>query len=97
MEAPWYIAGANQPSLLGYDVYSTPGFTDSRHDILLALVAWVENGTAPNEIIATKFVNDTAHDEVQRQRPICPYPQQAKFNGTGDPDLPESWDCQKLY
>ena len=66
-----------------------PGFRDADHDALLALVKWTENGTAPEHIIATKWANDTLQDKVLRQRPLCPYPQQAKFV-TGDPDLAEN-------
>lgn len=70
-----------------------PGFRDADHDALLALVKWTENGTAPEHIVATKWANDTLQDKVLRQRPLCPYPQQAKFV-TGDPDLAENVSVQ---
>ena len=96
--APWYIAGANQAAALSSSVHSVPGFSNCRHDILLALMNWVENGTAPNDIIATKWVNDTnSKYEVARQRPICKFPQQARFIGSGDPNLPQNWECSGLY
>lgn len=28
-------------------------------------------------------------------RPLCPYPQQQRYNGTGDPNLPTSFHCEK--
>lgn len=95
--APWYIAGANQAAVLGTSVSGVPGFSDSRHDVILALMAWVENGTAPNEIIATKWVDDSIDKAVSRQRPICAYPEQAKYDGVGDPNLSTSWSCEGLY
>lgn len=70
-----------------------PGFRDADHDALLALMRWTENGTAPEHIVATKWVNDTLHDDVLRQRPLCPYPRIAKYDGCGDPNIAESWAC----
>ena len=78
-------------------MHGVPGFFDARHDVLLAMMAWVENGTAPNEIIATKWENDTTHATVYRQRPLCMYPKQAKYDGKGDSNKASSWNCQSLY
>jgi len=100
MNAPWYFAGATQAGAIGVDpgsVHGVPGFGDREHDALLALMAWTENGTAPDRIIATKWRNDTLTDVVERQRPLCPYPTQARYNGSGDPDRAESWSCKSLY
>jgi hypothetical protein len=49
-----------------------------------ALVAWVESGVAPEQILATGG---------GRTRPLCPYPQTAIYNGTGDPNLAASFRC----
>jgi feruloyl esterase len=100
--APWYFAGANQALGIGStpnEVYGVPGFRDARHDVLLALMNWVERGKAPDSIIATKWKNETniglgGKDQVMRQRPICPYPKQAKYIGRGDPNLPGNWKCR---
>jgi feruloyl esterase len=94
--APWYIAGANQAgSLSGSSVYSVPGYQDSKHDALLALMSWVENGTAPNEIIATKFTNDDPSQGVAIQRPLCPYPSEAKYV-SGNPNVTTSFECEEI-
>ncbi|ORY14570.1 feruloyl esterase B precursor [Clohesyomyces aquaticus] len=92
--ASWYFAGSSQAPLLGLDVHSVPGFSDAKHDVLLMLQAWVENGTAPENIIATKYTNETEHKTVLRQRPVCMYPKEAKYKGTGDIDQPDSWECK---
>ncbi|RAK71355.1 tannase and feruloyl esterase [Aspergillus fijiensis CBS 313.89] len=97
MNAPWYIAGADQAAMINTGTYSVPGYRDAKHDIILAMMAWVENGTAPDSIIATKWKNDTTATEVLRQRPVCHYPYQAQYNGTGNPDEPTSWGCKLLY
>ncbi|OGE51902.1 hypothetical protein PENARI_c012G12459 [Penicillium arizonense] len=39
---------------------STLGYRDSRHDIALAMMAWAENGTAPNEHAATNWKNSAS-------------------------------------
>lgn len=77
--------------------YSVPGYQDPEHDVLLALMNWVENGTAPDYIIGTAYENFTTEETITRQRPICRHPQFAKYNGTGDVNSPESWNCELLY
>lgn len=99
--APWYIAGDGQNSQLGAPssaVHSVPGYSDPQHDVLLAIMAWVENGTAPNEIVATKFKNDTNPEAgVSIQRPICVFPKRAVYDGKGEVGEASSWNCEGLY
>jgi hypothetical protein len=59
-----------------------------------ALEEWVEKGAAPGDIIATKFVDDDPAKGVQITRPLCPYPQIAKFNRTGDTNDAANFTCQ---
>ncbi|KAI1173453.1 feruloyl esterase B precursor [Nemania sp. FL0916] len=91
---PWYIAAGSVP-VPGL-TYSVPGFSDAEHDIILAMMKWVEAGDAPDHLIATKYVNDTATLGLQSQRPLCVYPKQAKYV-SGDPDHPSSWKCESRY
>lgn len=93
VDAPYYIASASQPFALGPEVWSVPGFSDPKHDALLALMAWVEEDIAPDSIIATKFVNEDVTAGVLRQRPICKYPNQARYTGFGNPNSAENWRC----
>lgn len=58
---------------------------------------WVEEGIPPEEIVATKFVDDDVQKGVKRQRKICAYPEVARWDGKGDPDYEESWRCKGLY
>jgi len=101
VDAPWYFAGGNQAGDIGAApnaVHSVPGFSDGRHDALLALMDWVEHGQAPESIVATKWKNDTAESlVVERQRPLCPYPTQARYLGHGDVNEAGSWRCESLY
>ncbi|OAA62789.1 Tannase/feruloyl esterase [Niveomyces insectorum RCEF 264] len=97
VQAPWMFAGAGQATLLlqnngfgdGWGVpYQPPS---AAHDALLALVAWVENGTAPERIVATVWNNDGT---VYRTRPLCPFPAEATYVGWGDPNAAASWVCK---
>lgn len=94
--APWYFAGPNQASTLGNTVHSVPGFEDKTHDVLLAMMSWVENGTVPEYVVGTKFVNESAPGEVTRQRPLCMHPKVAKWTGEGDVNSAETWSCESL-
>jgi feruloyl esterase len=60
---------------------------------LLALEQWVEKGTAPSAIVATKYVDDDSAKGVQTTRPLCPYPEMAKYKGQGDPNDAASFVC----
>jgi feruloyl esterase len=59
-------------------------------DPIAALEQWVEHGRAPGSIIATH----TTDGRVDRTRPLCPYPQVAKYNGTGSIDEAGSFTCR---
>ena len=68
--------------------------TDAQHNISTALEDWVEHGVAPNAIIATKFVNDSDPGQgIKMTRPLCPYPQTAKYKGTGDTNDAANFAC----
>jgi Tannase and feruloyl esterase len=57
---------------------------DAGHNIYTALEQWVEKGAVPSSVIATKFVDDDRGKGVQMTHPLCPYPQVAKYKGSGD-------------
>ena len=66
---------------------------DAKHDLLKALETWVERGTAPDKIIATKYFNDNPAKGVAFQRPLCPYPRISSYNGYGQTSDPSSFEC----
>jgi tannase/feruloyl esterase len=59
-------------------------------DFLTALIEWVEKGIAPKQIGASQ----SRDGKVIRTRPLCPYPQVAKYKGTGNPDDAQSFVCE---
>jgi hypothetical protein len=66
---------------------------DAQHDMISALEAWVEQGTAPDAVIAAKYVNDDPAAGVQRTRPICAYPKVARYKGTGSNNDAANFAC----
>ncbi len=65
------------------------GVGTDEFDAFSILVEWVEKGVAPSQIIASQ----TRSGKAIRTRPLCPYPQVAKYNGTGNPDDAQSFAC----
>jgi feruloyl esterase len=58
-------------------------------DMVSALEQWVEHGKAPDQIVASRSANGV----VERTRPLCPYPQVAKYKGTGSTNDAASFAC----
>jgi feruloyl esterase len=57
---------------------------DAASNIAMALEQWVEKGTAPEQIIASR---------PGRTRPLCAYPKTAKYKGTGSTDEAGNFEC----
>jgi feruloyl esterase len=55
-----------------------------------ALERWVEDGEAPNQVVASHLTSG----QVDRTRPLCPYPQRAHYQGTGDPNDAANFICK---
>jgi Tannase and feruloyl esterase len=79
------------------------GPTTDQFDMLTPLVNWVEQGVAPGAVVATArgagnpggangFVPSTW--APNRTRPLCPYPQVARYKGSGSIESADSFACQ---
>jgi feruloyl esterase len=66
------------------------GLGPDQYDAVTAVIDWVEKGVAPDSLVASKIVNG----EVTRSRPLCPYPQVARYNGEGSTDEAASFECR---
>jgi feruloyl esterase len=55
-----------------------------------ALDQWVDKGKAPDQIVASHRKNNA----VDRTRPLCPYPQVAKYKGSGSTDDAANFVCK---
>jgi feruloyl esterase len=58
-------------------------------DKMAAIEEWVANGTAPKQIVAAHASNGV----VDRTRPLCPYPQVARYVGKGSTDEAANFVC----
>lgn len=67
---------------------------DPQHNIQSALEQWVEQAIAPSSIIATKYVKDDSQTRVNMTRPLCPYPQTARWTGAGSTDDAVNFVCE---
>lgn len=65
------------------------GVGTNTFDALTPLIEWVERGTAPQAIIGARMVDG----KTVRSRPLCPYPQIAKYKGSGNIDDAASFAC----
>jgi len=76
-------------------VYLVPGMghcqtgaTLERFDLLQAVVDWVEQGKAPDSVIAK------GPAFPGRTRPLCAWPQYAAYKGQGNPEDAASFECR---
>jgi feruloyl esterase len=66
---------------------------DASHDVFTALEGWVEKGSAPEVLTAVKTEGQGTAKTVVMARPLCPYPQVAKYDGKGATTKAESFSC----
>jgi feruloyl esterase len=61
-------------------------------DKMTVIEQWVEQGKAPDSIVATHQTEGKA----DRSRPLCPYPQTAHYKGSGSVDEASNFSCSSL-
>ena len=66
------------------------GAGPSAFDKMAPLERWVEQGEAPDRIVASRQTDGV----VDRTRPLCPYPQVAVYTGSGSTDEAENFVCE---
>ncbi len=78
-------------------LFMLPGMTHcaggagpDQHDAMTAIIDWVEAGKAPEAMIARKIEDG----QVTRSRPLCPYPEVARYDGTGSVDESGNFSCR---
>ena len=79
-----------------YRLFMAPGMAHcrggpgpDRFDAVSAIEQWVEQGVPPDQLIASKMVEG----EVSRTRPLCAYPQVARYTGSGSIDDAANFAC----
>lgn len=80
-----------------YRLFMVPGMAHcrdgegtDRFDVISILEQWVENGKAPESISAARY----AGENIERTRPLCPYPQTTVYKGTGSTDDAANFACR---
>jgi Tannase and feruloyl esterase len=66
------------------------GVGPDQADFLTAIENWREKGAAPASIIASRRA---AQGRTELTRPLCPYPEVAKYKGTGSTDEANNFVC----
>jgi feruloyl esterase len=90
------VAAKNKNAAEFARLFMVPGMTHcaggigpDRNDAVTAVIDWVEKGKAPDQMIASKVTNG----QTVRTRPLCPYPQVARYNGQGSIDDAANFSC----
>ena len=60
-----------------------------KFDMVGAVVDWVENGKAPDSVIAT------GKPFPGRSRPLCAWPKYAHYKGQGDSEDAKNFECRE--
>ncbi len=61
-------------------------------DTLTALDNWVEGVAKPDAILAIHFAGNTP-PAIDRTMPLCKFPEEARYKGTGDKNDAANWIC----
>lgn len=92
LPATGHCGGSTGPSAIGGGMPEPPmAYRDAEHHAVSAVMKWVEQGVAPDKIVATSF--DAAGNPT-RSRPVCAYPAEAVYRGSGDIDDAANFSCR---
>ena len=79
------------PTAIGGGANEPPReYRDADHHAVSAVIKWVEQGVAPEKIVASRVGTD---GKVVRQRPVCAYPAEARYKGAGDVNDAANFNC----
>jgi len=91
MPAVSHCGGGTGPNAIGGGAPEPPAaFRNPEHHVVSAVIKWVEQGVAPEKIIATRF---DAKGNLTRSRPLCAWPAQAVYKGQGSVDDAANFSC----
>src|SRR5579871_3859681 len=89
-----HCTGGPGPNTIGGSFSPNPADIDADHDVTTSLARWVEEGRAPDRIIATKFIDNNPGKGVAMTRPLDRYPLVAQFTGNGDRASADNYACR---
>ncbi len=86
--------GGPGPNSFGqYEQVAPSGPDDAQHNLYIALEQWVEDGVAPESVVAAKYGPQDTDETIVVTRPLCAYPQIAVYKGTGDKNKADNFIC----
>jgi feruloyl esterase len=88
-----HCSGGPGPTSFGNGAMDAGIPVDADHDVLMALDRWVTQGVAPEKLIGSGKLAGSAAEKITR--PLCPYPLTARYKGTGDSNVADSFECVK--
>jgi feruloyl esterase len=92
LPATGHCGGSTGPSAIGGGMPEPPkAYRTADTHAVSAVIKWVEQGVAPDKLVATRF---DAQGKLVRSRPLCAYPGQAVYNGTGDINDAANFSCR---
>jgi feruloyl esterase len=87
-----HCTGGPGPSAFGQ--LGIPTSKGQKFGLFDALEDWVEKDAVPGDIFATKYAPaENGARKAVMTRPLCAYPQVAKYNGSGDANDAASFAC----
>ncbi len=91
LPAVGHCGGSTGPSAIGGGAPEpAKAYRNADTHAVSAMMKWVEQGVAPEKIVASSF---NATGALLRQRPVCPYPAQAVYSGSGDVNSAANFSC----
>jgi feruloyl esterase len=94
LPATAHCGNSTGPNSIGGGMPEPPAaYRDADHHAVSAVIKWVEQGVAPEKIIATKF---DSNGNLTRSRPVCPWPSQAVYKGSGDINDAVNFSCSAI-
>jgi feruloyl esterase len=91
----YHCAGGPGATAFGTYLPAPGSQQDADHDMVRAIERWVEQGVAPDRIVATKYVDNAPSKGIALQRPLCAYPMVARYKGSGNINDARSFACMK--
>lgn len=96
-----FPGGSLEQTQESYRLFMVPGMNHCQggpganvFDMLTPLVHWVEQDTAPDRVLATHYVNNMPDQGVAFTRPLCSYPRQAVYKGSGNSNDAANFVCK---
>jgi feruloyl esterase len=84
-----------------YRLFMVPGMNHCKggpgvnvFDMLTPLVHWVKQDIAPDRVLATHYVNNDPNQGVAFTRPLCSYPHEAVYKGSGSINDAANFVCK---